>query len=145
MVPLRSALAVGYVSSTLAADNPPAFLEKSQTPKKPIMASLETTVGYVAVNFTVAHLRLEPVNASSRWDGSPAAEGAELEEQQRLIGEQAYRDFSTTIQVFILLTSLLCKSNTHQRPQNRADLFCKRSVVRKYKRKGDYLSSLFTY
>lgn len=109
------------------------------------MASLETTVGYVAVNFTVAHLRLEPVNASSRWDGSPAAEGAELEEQQRLIGEQAYRDFSTTIQVFILLTSLLCKSNTHQRPQKRADLFYKRPVVRKYKRKRDQLSSLFTY
>lgn len=88
------------------------------------MASLETTVGYVAVNFTVAHLRLEPVNASSRWDGSPAAEGAELEGQQRLMGEQAYRDFCTAIQVFILLTSLLCKSNTHQRPPKRADLLC---------------------
>ncbi|TNM94658.1 hypothetical protein fugu_017417 [Takifugu bimaculatus] len=74
------------------------------------MASLDTTAGYVAGNFTVAHLRLEPVNASSRWDGSPAAEGAELEEQQRLIGEQAYRDFSTTIQVFLLLTSLLCNA-----------------------------------
>lgn len=105
------------------------------------MASLETTVGYVAVNVTVAHLRLEPVNASSRWDGSPAAEGAELEEQ--LIGEQAYRDFSTTVQVFILLTSLLCKSNTHQ--HQRADRFYKRSVARKYKRKRDQLSSLFTY
>lgn len=107
------------------------------------MASLETTVGYVAVNFTVAHLRLEPVNASSRWDGSPAAEGAELEEQ--LLGERAYRDLSTTLQVFILLTSLLCKSNTHQRPLKRADLFYKRSVVRKYERKRDQLSCLFTY
>lgn len=86
------------------------------------MASLGTTAGYVAVNFTVAHLRLEPVNASSRWDGSPAAEGAELEAQRRRMGEQAYRDFCTTAQVFILLTSLLCKSNTHLRPQKRADL-----------------------
>lgn len=108
------------------------------------MASLETTVGYVAVNATAAHLRLEPVNASSRWDGSPA-EGAELEQQQRMVGEQAYRDFCTTIQVFILLTSLLCKSNTHQRPQKIAELLCKRSVVRKYKRKRDRISSLFTY
>lgn len=101
------------------------------------MASLETTVGYVAVNLTAAHLRLEPGNTSSRWD--------ELEEQRRMVGEQAYRDFCTSIQVFILLTSLLCKSNTHRRPQKIADLLCKRSVVRKYKRKRDRISSLFTY
>lgn len=76
------------------------------------MGSLETTVGYEAVNFTVTNLRLEPLNASSPptwWDGSPAAEGTEPGEQQRLIG--AYRVFNTTIQVFILLSSLLCKSN----------------------------------
>lgn len=78
------------------------------------MASLEATVSYVAGNFTIAHLRLEPLNASAGWDGNLAAEGAELE-QQRLIEEQAYRDFSTTIQVLILLTSLLCKSKTHRR------------------------------
>lgn len=77
------------------------------------MASMEATVGYVAVNFTIAHLRLEPLNASAGWGGSLAAEGAELE-HQRLIEEQAYRDFSTTIQVLILLTSLLCKSKTPQ-------------------------------
>lgn len=85
------------------------------------MASLEATLGYVAMNVTVTHLRLEPVNASSRRDGSPAAEGAEGPGE--LTGERAYRDFSTTIQVFILLTSLLCKSNTHQRTQKTAGLY----------------------
>lgn len=81
-------------------------------------------MGDVAVNFTAARLRLEPVDASSRW------EGAALEQQPRLVGERAYRDFSTTIQVLILLTSLLCKSNTPQRPQETPDLLWKGSVVR---------------
>lgn len=83
------------------------------------MGSLETSVGYEAVNSSVPNLRLEPLNASSPptwWDGS-LAEGAEPGEQQRLIG--AYRVFNTTIQVFILLTSLLCKSNfnVHRKQQ----------------------------
>lgn len=79
------------------------------------MGSLGTAVGYEAVNFTVTNLRLEPLNASSPptwWDGSPAAEGAEPGEQQRLIG--AYRVFNITIQVFILITSLLCESNINK-------------------------------
>lgn len=84
------------------------------------MGSLEATVGYEAVNFTLTHLRLEALNASSTptwWDGSPAAEGSEPGEQQRLVG--AYRVFDTSIQVFILLTSLLCKSkiNQHRKQQ----------------------------
>lgn len=65
------------------------------------------TLGDAAVNFTVAHLRLELLNASSRWDGSPPGGGAGLEEPQRLVREQAYRDFTTTIQVLILMSSLL--------------------------------------
>ncbi|XP_036941370.1 G-protein coupled receptor 176 isoform X2 [Acanthopagrus latus] len=73
--------------------------------------SRAATVGDGAANFTAAaHLRLELLNASSpptRWDGSPPAEGSGLEEQQRLVREQAYRDFTTTIQIFILLSSLL--------------------------------------
>ena len=71
------------------------------------------TVGDGAANFTAAHLRLELLNASSppsRWDGSPPAEGTGLDEQQRLIREQAYRDFTTTIQILILISSLLGKS-----------------------------------
>lgn len=75
--------------------------------------SLAATVGDVAVNLTVAHLRLDLLNASSpptRWDSSPPVEGAGLGEQQRLIREQAYRDFTTTIQVFLLLSSLLGES-----------------------------------
>ncbi|XP_042359204.1 G-protein coupled receptor 176 [Plectropomus leopardus] len=72
--------------------------------------SRAATVGDGAANFTAAHLWLDLLNASSpptRWDSSPATEGTGLEEQQRLIREQAYRDFTTTIQVFILIGSLL--------------------------------------
>ncbi|MEQ2270762.1 hypothetical protein XENORESO_011957 [Xenotaenia resolanae] len=68
------------------------------------------TVGDGAVNFTAAHLWLDLLNASDRWDSSsnPPAEGTGLEEQQeRLIREQAYRDFTTTVQVLILIGSLL--------------------------------------
>ncbi|XP_023270759.1 G-protein coupled receptor 176 [Seriola lalandi dorsalis] len=68
------------------------------------------TVGDGAANFTASHLWLDLLNASSpptRWDSSPPAEGTGLGEEQRLIREQAYRDFTTTIQVFILIGSLL--------------------------------------
>lgn len=74
--------------------------------------SRAATVGDGAANFSAAHLWLDLLNASStptRWDSSPPAEGTELEDQQRLIREQAYRDFTTTIQVFILIGSLLGK------------------------------------
>lgn len=75
--------------------------------------SQAATVGDGAANFTAAHLWLDLLNASStatRWDSSPPAEGTGLDQQQRLIREQAYRDFTTTIQVFILIGSLLGKS-----------------------------------
>ncbi|KAM7367680.1 hypothetical protein PAMP_013964 [Pampus punctatissimus] len=73
--------------------------------------SRAATVGDGAANVSAAHLWLDLLNASSpptRWDSSsPPAAGTGLEEQQRLIREQAYRDFTTTIQVFILIGSLL--------------------------------------
>ncbi|XP_033504121.1 G-protein coupled receptor 176 [Epinephelus lanceolatus] len=75
--------------------------------------SRAATVGDGAANFTAAaaNLWLDLLNASSpptRWDSSPAAEGTGLgEQQQRLIREQAYRDFTTTLQVLILIGSLL--------------------------------------
>ncbi|XP_078131522.1 G-protein coupled receptor 176 [Sander vitreus] len=72
--------------------------------------SRAATVGDGAANFTAAHLWLDLLNASStatRWDNSPPAEGTGLDQEQRLIREQAYRDFTTTIQVFILIGSLL--------------------------------------
>ncbi|XP_069564712.1 G-protein coupled receptor 176 [Brachyistius frenatus] len=72
--------------------------------------SRAATVGDGAVNFTAAHLWLDLLNASSsstRWDSSPAAGGTGPDEHQRLVREQAYRDFTTTIQVFILIGSLL--------------------------------------
>nr|XP_020459528.1 probable G-protein coupled receptor 176 [Monopterus albus] len=72
--------------------------------------SQAATVGYGAANFTAAHLWRDLLNASSpptRWDSIPAAEGTGLDEQQRLIREQAYRDFTTTVQVFIVIGSLL--------------------------------------
>ncbi|XP_031717547.1 G-protein coupled receptor 176 [Anarrhichthys ocellatus] len=68
------------------------------------------TVGDGAANFTAARLWLDLLNASSPptwWDSSPPREGTGLGEQQRLVREQAYRDFTTTIQVFILIGSLL--------------------------------------
>ncbi|KAJ4928629.1 hypothetical protein JOQ06_004259 [Pogonophryne albipinna] len=66
------------------------------------------TVGDGAANFSAAaHHWLEPLNASSppplRWDRGGATEGT----GQRLLREQAYRDFTTAIQVFILIGSLL--------------------------------------
>lgn len=75
--------------------------------------SRAATVEDGAVNLTAAHLWLDLMNASSpstRWDSSPPAEGTGLHEQERLVREQAYRDFTTTIQVFILIGSLLGKS-----------------------------------
>ncbi|XP_037541113.1 G-protein coupled receptor 176 [Nematolebias whitei] len=71
--------------------------------------SRAATVGDGAVNFTSAHLWLDLVNASSpstRWDSSLTPPGAGLDEQ-RSLRERAYRDFSTTVQVFILIGSLL--------------------------------------
>ncbi|XP_034436050.1 G-protein coupled receptor 176 [Hippoglossus hippoglossus] len=75
--------------------------------------SRAATVGDGAANFTASNLWLDLLNASGRWDGGsiPAAEpqggGLDEQQQQRLIREQSYRDFTTTIQVFILLGSLL--------------------------------------
>ncbi|XP_068433380.1 G-protein coupled receptor 176 [Clinocottus analis] len=72
--------------------------------------SRAATVGDGAANFTAAHHWLDLLNASSSptwWDSSPPREGTGLDEQQRLIQEQAYRDFTTAIQVFILIGSLL--------------------------------------
>ncbi|XP_014861828.1 PREDICTED: probable G-protein coupled receptor 176 [Poecilia mexicana] len=70
-------------------------------------------VGDGAVNFTAAHLWLDLLNASGRWDSSsssssPPADGTgQQEQQERLVREQAYRDFTTTVQVLILIGSLL--------------------------------------
>ncbi|XP_035474181.2 G-protein coupled receptor 176 [Scophthalmus maximus] len=62
-------------------------------------------------NLTAADVWLVPLNASSappgRWDRSAPAEGAGLHEHQRLVREQAYRDFTTTVQVLVLIGSLL--------------------------------------
>lgn len=76
-------------------------------------ASLAATVGDGAANLTAALHRLDLLNASSsptRWDSSPPAGGIGLDEQPRFIQEQAYRDFTTTIQVLILISSLLGES-----------------------------------
>ncbi|XP_076023800.1 G-protein coupled receptor 176 [Genypterus blacodes] len=65
-----------------------------------------------AANFTAVRLWLDLLNASASppstlWDSGPPTEGSGPGSQQRLIREQAYRDFTTTIQVFILIGSLL--------------------------------------
>lgn len=75
--------------------------------------SLAATAVDAPVNFTLAHLRLDLLNASSpptRWDSSLPGDGVGVDEPQRLIREQAYRDFTTTVQVFILICSLLGES-----------------------------------
>lgn len=75
--------------------------------------SVVATIVDAAVNFTVAHLRLDHLNASSPptwWDSRTPAGGSGLGERQRLIRDQAYRDFTTTVQVFILISSLIGKT-----------------------------------
>lgn len=70
-------------------------------------------VGDGGANFTAAQLWLDLLNSSSpptRWDRIPPAEGTGLDGQQRLVGERAYRDFSTTVQILILMGSLLGES-----------------------------------
>ncbi|KAM9355849.1 G-protein coupled receptor 176 [Pholidichthys leucotaenia] len=76
------------------------------------------SAGDGAVNFTAAHLWLDPnaSSASSRWDSSssssggggggsssPPAVGTTGQGEQ----QQAYRDFTTTVQVLVLVGSLL--------------------------------------
>lgn len=75
--------------------------------------SRAAVLGHGAANFTSAHVWMDLLNTSSattRWDSSVPAEGTGLDEQRRLVREQAYRDFSTTVQVFILICSLLGES-----------------------------------
>nr|XP_057934914.1 G-protein coupled receptor 176 [Doryrhamphus excisus] len=88
-------------------------------------------VGDGASNMTAAHIWLSVLNSSSpptRWGSSPSAPGTALEDQNRLIQEQAYRDFTTTLQVFILIGSLLgnatvlwctCSTNVFKSVTNR--------------------------
>lgn len=76
------------------------------------IGSWAATAGDGATNFTPANILLDFQNASSpttQWDNNQVTR---LENQQRLIHEQVYRDFTTTIQVLILIGSLIGK---HQR------------------------------
>ncbi|KAM6965286.1 G-protein coupled receptor 176 [Aplochiton taeniatus] len=68
------------------------------------------TAGGVATNFTVANLLLDFQNASgptTQWDNGLSHNVTRLENQHRLIQDQAYRNFTTTIQILILIGSLL--------------------------------------
>lgn len=88
--------------------------------------SLVTAVGDGAANLTAAasasNLWLDLPNASSpttlwgsgRGGGSISPTVSNEPEEQLLIPEQAYRDFTTTIQVFILIGSLLGESDPVQ-------------------------------
>lgn len=92
-------------------------------------------VGDGAANFTSAHLWLDLLNTSSpptRWDSSSPAEGTGLDEQQqRLIREQAYRDFTTTIQVFILIGSLLGECLHAEETKHACNPACKQARLKK--------------
>ncbi|KAM3861175.1 G-protein coupled receptor 176 [Diretmus argenteus] len=75
------------------------------------VGSWAATVGDGAVNVTAA---AAAATATHLWLGSPNASSSTTrcdsrggEDQQRVIREQAYRDFTTTIQVFILIGSLV--------------------------------------
>ncbi|XP_061668899.1 G-protein coupled receptor 176 [Syngnathoides biaculeatus] len=88
-------------------------------------------VGDGAANMTAAHIWLSVFNSSSppsRWSGRPPSEGTALDDRDRLIREQAYRDFTTAVQVLILIGSLLgnasvlwctCSTNVFKSVTNR--------------------------
>ncbi|XP_061889896.1 G-protein coupled receptor 176 [Entelurus aequoreus] len=88
-------------------------------------------VGDDASNMTASHIWLSVLNSSSPptpWDSSPSAHETSLEDQNQLIQEQAYRDFTTTLQIFILIGSLLgnatvlwctCSTNVFKSVTNR--------------------------
>lgn len=68
-----------------------------------------------AANMTAAHTWPSVLNSSippTRWGSRPPpVEGIALDDDRdRLIREQAYRDFTTAVQVLILIGSLLGKS-----------------------------------
>ncbi|XP_038818621.1 probable G-protein coupled receptor 176 [Salvelinus namaycush] len=69
------------------------------------------TAGDGTANFTPAYLLLDPHNGSgptpTRLDNGPFNDVTRLDDQERYITDQAYRDFTTTIQVLILIGSLL--------------------------------------
>ena len=62
------------------------------------------TAGDVTGNFTPAHLLLDSHNGTGP---TPGDNGLSNNSQQHYITDQAYRDFTTSIQVFILIGSLL--------------------------------------
>ncbi|XP_037100999.1 G-protein coupled receptor 176 [Syngnathus acus] len=81
-------------------------------------------VGDGAANMTAAHIWLSVLNSSSH----PPAEGTALDDRDQLIREQAYRDFTTAVQVLILIGSLLgnatvvwctCSTNVFKSVTNR--------------------------
>ncbi|XP_061560631.1 G-protein coupled receptor 176 [Phycodurus eques] len=88
-------------------------------------------VGDGAANITAAHIWLSVLNSSSpptRWSGRPPAEGTAPDGRDRLMREQAYRDFTTAVQVLILIGSLLgnatvlwctCSTNVFKSVTNR--------------------------
>ncbi|KAK6294917.1 G-protein coupled receptor 176 [Coregonus clupeaformis] len=67
------------------------------------------TAGDGTANFTPANLLLDSHNGSgpTPWDNGVSNKVTRLDGQQHYITEQAYRDFTTTIQVIILIGSLL--------------------------------------
>ncbi|XP_049613190.1 G-protein coupled receptor 176 [Syngnathus scovelli] len=81
-------------------------------------------VGDGAANMTAAHIWPSVLNSSSH----PPAEGTALDDRDQLIREQAYRDFTTAVQVLILIGSLLgnatvvwctCSTNVFKSVTNR--------------------------
>nr|XP_061806117.1 probable G-protein coupled receptor 176 [Nerophis lumbriciformis] len=88
-------------------------------------------VGDGAANMTASHIWLSVLNSSSpptRWGSRPPPEGTALDDRDRLVQEQAYRDFTTAVQILILIGSVLgnatvlwctCSTNVFKSVTNR--------------------------
>ncbi|XP_077367434.1 G-protein coupled receptor 176 isoform X1 [Festucalex cinctus] len=88
-------------------------------------------VGDGAANMTAAHIWLSVLNSSSPptpWGSRLPAEGTALDDRDRLIRVQAYRDFTTAVQVLILIGSLLgiatATYSHNRRKRNAIVLWC---------------------
>lgn len=79
--PLRSALAVGYVSSTLAADNPPAFLKKNPQKSRqwPAWKRLSATWRWMSPS---------PTSGWSRWTHRAGGTAARRRRGPRDLGSE---------------------------------------------------------
>ncbi|XP_077443511.1 G-protein coupled receptor 176 [Stigmatopora argus] len=88
-------------------------------------------VGDGGANMTAAHIWISVFNSSSPpiwWGSRPPPGGSTLDDRDRFVREQTYRDFTTAVQILILIGSLLgnatmlwctCSTNVFKSVTNR--------------------------